>query len=207
MGEKLNSSKLDLEAAASAGGSSVSKAESKEAAFAAAETSIRQLMANGKYKSALDRAKELHKAHKAAASEALLLDAYSGRIQELLRQNLAAEANALLELVRERYPAAVERLAGLAASANAQAGKLEELLSPLNDASLCAERRTALERAIEEQVSDLAALAACPALPSEHPLRRAASSLRQAFDAVTTGPVGEEVLALPEVSRRSPLAP
>src|SRR5206468_7592784 len=110
-GKKVNSSKLYLEAAASAGGPSLSELQSKEAAFGAAETSIRQLMSNGKHKSALDRAKELHKAHGDAASEALLLEAYSARIQDLIRQNLTAEANALLDLVRERYPAAVDRLA------------------------------------------------------------------------------------------------
>jgi tetratricopeptide (TPR) repeat protein len=112
----------------------------------------------------------------------------------------------LLDLVRERYPAAVDRLAGVAAAASARTGQLEELVSPLNDPSLCTEHRLTIERAIQEQVSDLAALAECPALPSEHPLRKGAAALRQALEAVTSGPVGEEALALPEVSRRSPLA-
>src|SRR5438309_318898 len=52
-----------------------------------------------------------------------------------------------------------------------------------------------------------AALAECAALPAEHPLRTAASALQRAFLAVTEGPVGEAALELPEVSRRSPLAP
>ena len=57
------------------------------------------------------------------------------------------------------------------------------------------------------EADDLAALAECAALPSEHPLRKAASELQRAFLAVTEGPVGEEAVALPEVSHRSPLAP
>jgi hypothetical protein len=100
--KKSNRSKLYLEAASSAGGSSRSELPSKEAAFAVAETSIRQLMAKGRHKSALDRAKELHKAQGTAASEALLLGAYRVRIQDLMQQNLTAEATALLDLVRER---------------------------------------------------------------------------------------------------------
>ena len=67
---------------------------------AAEETSIRQLLANGKSKTALDRAKDLYKALGSAASEALLIDAYAGRIQALLDQNLPLEAKSLIELVR-----------------------------------------------------------------------------------------------------------
>src|ERR1700689_4164262 len=72
----------------------------------AEEISIRQLLAHGKSKTALDRAKDLHKALASAASEALLIEAYAGRIQALLDQNLALEAKSLIELVRERYPSA-----------------------------------------------------------------------------------------------------
>jgi hypothetical protein len=44
---------------------------------AGAEASVRQLIANGKYKVAVETAKEIHKAQSTAASEALLLDAYA----------------------------------------------------------------------------------------------------------------------------------
>jgi tetratricopeptide (TPR) repeat protein len=176
-------------------------------AFPAAETGIRQLIANGKQKTALDRAKEVHKAYRNAASEALLVDAYAARIQALIAQNLTVEANSLLSLVEERYPAAADRLARLTASNSARAGKLDELLRPLNDPALSPDRRAAIERAIAEQVSDPGAIAGCEALPLEHPLRQAAAALRDAFNAVTTGLVSDEALAIPEVSRRSPLAP
>jgi hypothetical protein len=142
-----------------------------------------------------------------AASEALLVDAYAARIQSLIDQNLAGEAKALLELVRERYPSARERLDGRNGSAGIAAGRLEELVRPLTDPELSAERRAAIEAAIAREAGDLAALAECAVLPSEHPLRQAASALQRAFLAATGGPVGEEAVELPEVSHRSPLAP
>ena len=173
---------------------------------AGAEASVRQLIANGKHKVAVETAKEIHKAQATAASEALLLDAYAARIQSLIDQNLAAEAKALQELVCERYPSARERLNGHNGSAMA-AAQLEELVRPLTDPELSAERRAAIEAAVAREAVDLAALAECAVLPPEHPLRQAASALQRAFLAVTQGPVAEEALELPEVSHRSPLAP
>jgi len=148
---------------------------------AAAEASVRQLIANGKSKAAVEAAKEIHKAQATAASEALLVDAYAARIQSLIDQNLTVEAAALLELVRERYPSARERLHGRNGSVGMTAGGIEELLRPPNDPELSAERRAALEAA--------------------------ASALQRAFLAVTAGPIDEAAVELPEVSHRSPLAP
>ena len=174
---------------------------------AGAEASVRQLIANGKPKAAVETAKEIHKAQATAASEALLVDAYAARIQSLTDRNLAGEAKALLELVRDRYPSARERLNGRNGSAGIDAGRLEELVRPLNDPELSAERRAAIEGAIAREAGDLAALAECAVLPSEHALRQAASALQRAFLAATAGPVGEEAVELAEVSHRSPLAP
>src|SRR5713101_790668 len=145
---------------------------------AGAEASVRQLIANGKTKVAVETAKEIHKAQATAASEALLVDAYAARIQSLIDQNLAVEAKALQELVCERYPSARQRL-------NGRNGRLEDLVRPLNDPELSAERRDAIEAAIAREAGDLTALAECSALPPEHPLRKAASALRLAFLAVT----------------------
>ena len=55
-------------------------------------------------------------------------------------------------------------------------------------------------------LGDPAALARSTALPAGHPLRNAAEALSKAFEAVTSGPVEDAKLALPEISRRSPLA-
>lgn len=171
----------------------------------AEETSIRQLIAHGKSKTALDRAKDLHKALGSAASEALLIDAYASRIQALLDQNLALEAKSLLDLVRVRYPVAKSRLDALSATSSARAGALDELLAPLADPGLGSEHRAAIEQAVQNRIADLAAIAACPALPADHALRVAAAALDGAFAAATSGPVTDEEIALPEVSRRSPL--
>ena len=187
-------------------GAAAAPALSRPAFSPGVEASVRQLIANGKHKVAVETAKEIHKAQPTAASEALLLDAYAARVQSLIDQNLAAEAKALLELVRERYPSARERLNGGNGSAASDALRLEELVRPLSDPELSAERRAAIEAAIAREAVDLAALAECAVLPSEHPLRQAASALRRAFLAVTQGPIGEEARELPEVSRRSPLA-
>jgi hypothetical protein len=172
---------------------------------AAEETSIRQLLAHGKSKTALDRAKDLHKALGSAASESLLIDAYAGRIQALLDQNLALEAKSLIDLVRSRYPSAKTRLDALKATSAARAGALDELLVPLADPGLGAEHRAAIEQAVQNKVADLAAIAACPALPADHSLRIAAAALDRAFVAATSGLVTDEEIALPEVSHRSPL--
>jgi hypothetical protein len=171
------------------------------------ETSIRQLIANGKTKTALDNAKEFHKKEGNAVSEILLIDAYLARIRALSEQNLALEAKSLIALVRERFPSARERLDALNATAAARDGNLDELLRPLNEPGLSAERRVSIEQFIQNEVTDLAALAGCVALPPEHGLRRAAAAIDKAFNLVTSGPVSNEQIALADVSHRSPLAP
>ena len=171
------------------------------------EVSIRQLIVNGKFKTALDRAKELHKARGTAASESLLIDAYAARIESLIQQNLVLEAKSLIELVQERFPSSKPRLQALGMSAAAHSGALDELVKPLTDPNLSLELRSSIEQSLQNQLHDLSPLAACPALPPEHPLRQAASALQAAFVAVTSGPVAVDALALPEVSHRSPLAP
>jgi len=113
----------------------------------------------------LDQAKDLHKAHGTSASEALLIDAYIGRVQSLTQTGLSVEANALLNLVRERFPNAKERLAMLSADTLARSGKMDELLAPLSDATLSPERLAFIERAIQERVYDPSQIASCTALP------------------------------------------
>jgi hypothetical protein len=178
-----------------------------QAAQAAAEASVRQLIANGKCKTALENAKENHKALGTPASEALLVDAYAARIETLLQQNLALEAQSLIELVRQRYPAARARLEGIGAAVAARSGALDTVVAPLADPHLSVELRADIDKVVRREIHDLAALASCPTLPPEHPLRLAAAALDRAFAAVTSGPVSNDVIALAEVSHRSPLAP
>jgi hypothetical protein len=197
--------RLKKNSPSSGGAHATAPALSGPASADGAEASVRQLIANGKPKVALEAAKELHKARRTPASEALLMDAYGARIQSLVDQNLTVEAKALLDLVLERYPSARERLSDRSASMGTRAVRLEELVRPLNDPALGADRRAAIEGAVARE-ADLAGLAECAALPREHPLRQAALALERAFLAATAGPVGEEAVELPEVSHRSPLA-
>jgi hypothetical protein len=120
---------------------------------------------------------------------------------------MKVEAKTLLGIVRERFPSALPRMTDLDREIRAQDGKLEDVVAPLGDAELAAGERERIETFIRQRIHDLPALAAVSSLPPEHPLRTAASALASAFQAVTRGPVEDAVLALPEVSRRSPLAP
>ena len=183
-----------------------SKASSPLATGANNESDIRKLISEGKSKAALDQAKEFHKALHTPASEALLLDSYIARVHSMLDQKMATEARSLMDLVRERFPEAKEKLNDLVQTVSARTGDLEELIAPLNDAQLDPAKRATIEQVIQTQVTDLAALAGCTALPAEHSLRQAAAALHQAFQAVTSGPVTDEQIELPEVSYRSPLA-
>jgi len=167
---------------------------------------VRDLLAKGKTKPAVELAKEIHKRCGWPESEALLVDAYAARIRSLLKTGLKEEAKALFELVHERYSAAAARLADVGVLVSAAKGNLEELLRPLSDPALPQETRRAIENVVKGQVCDLSAVAQCAALPADHPLRTAAAALLRAFATVTIGPVEESALVLPEVSHRGPLA-
>jgi hypothetical protein len=170
------------------------------------EEEVRDLLAKGKAKPAVELAKEIHKRCGWPESEALLVDAYAARIRSLWKTTLKEEAKALFELVHERYSCAAARLADVGVLVRASDGNLEELLRPLNNPALPQEVRRAIENAVSHQVYDLSALAQCVTLTADHPLRTSAAALVRAFTAVTVGPVEEAALVLPEVSHRSPLA-
>ena len=168
---------------------------------------VRELIAGRHSKAALQIAKDIYKRCATAESQTLLTDAYKARIDDLLRLGMTVEAKTLLGIVQERFPSALPRLAELGREICAQDGKLEEVVRPLADPELPAEDRERIETLIRQRIYDLPALAAVSSLQPEHSLRAAASALATAFQAVTKGAVEDAVLALPEVSRRSPLAP
>jgi hypothetical protein len=171
------------------------------------EGEVRRLLAKDKTKAAVELAKEIHKRCGRPESEALLVDAYAARIRSLQEAGLKKEAKELFELAHERYPGWAARLVHAGILVSASDRNLEGLLRPLADPALPLETRRAIEKFIKDEVSDLNALAQCAALAADHPLRTAAAALAKAFAAVTTGPVEEAALALPEVSHRSALAP
>jgi len=168
---------------------------------------VRTLLARGSTKSGVELAKEIHKRCGTPASEALLVEAYGARIRSLLEHDLAAEGKALLELVRERYSSAKQSLANIDIVISGSQSGVEDLVRPLNDPALPKERRAAIESVIKRRMTDLSPLAQCAALPPDHPLRVGAAALGGAFASVTSGPVEDGALLLPQVSHRGPLAP
>ena len=188
---------------------SVEAKSPQEAPVAASDpaTEIRTLLSNGKLRQAVDAAKAHHKNLGSAESESLLVEAYRARIQSMVERGMLTEAKALVDLVRDRYPSGHFLSDEYGVSLSIQTGNLNDALAPLANPELPAERRSAIETALKQNLTDLKALADCTALSPQHPLRRGAQALWQAFDAVTIGPVREGDLDLSEVSRRSPLAP
>ena len=168
---------------------------------------IVHLIAKGNSKSAVEAAKLLYKRSGTPASEELLVDAYIARVRAMLEHRMTVEAEALVRLVRERHPASASRLDRLRGERAGAGAGLDELVRPLSDPAASAEVRSSVERILRCNLTAPAALAACAALAADHPLRRAADAVARAFNAVTSGPVDDAALVLPEVSRRSPLAP
>ncbi len=168
---------------------------------------VGRLIAEGRTKTALERARAAHRRLDTPETEATLVDAYLARAASLAAGGQAREAGALLELVRERFPAALDRVEELARVLGARHGDLDELVRPLADPATPAVERAAIEEIVRNEVTDLARLAASPALDVDDPLRRAAAEVNRAFEAVTRGKVEPQKIALPQVSRRSPLAP
>jgi hypothetical protein len=178
----------------------------KSALLPAEAERVRELIASRHSKAALQMAKDLHKRCAGPESETLLIDAYKARIEDLLRLKMTVEAKSLMEILGDRFPAALAQLGEVKRELHALNGRLEEVVGPLADESLDAAERERIEAFVRQRVEDLPALAAVSSLPPEHPLRVAASALAAAFQAVTQGPVEDQLLALPQVSRRSPLA-
>ncbi|MCO5168714.1 MAG: hypothetical protein M9894_20435 [Planctomycetes bacterium] len=173
-----------------------------ELPFREVTSRVREHLARGQTKEAVELARDAHARLATPDSEALAIEAYLARIAGLEARGLAAEARALTDSVRKRFPGAAERLTDRAVSR-----ALAELVRPLGDPGLDPDARARVEARVRAEVVDLAALAGASSLPEDHALRRAAAALCRAFEAATTGPVTDDDLLLPEVSRRSPLAP
>jgi hypothetical protein len=168
---------------------------------------INRLISKGKIKAALSRAKFHHKRLSTAESEKVLVDVYVARIREMMAKGFTVEARKLLELVRGRYNCPDHRLTELNAVISLREGRIDELVRPLENPGLPRDQRAAIENIIKNELVDLSLLAGCETLPSGHPLKTAALATAQAFARVTSGFVGDEEVALPAISRRSPLAP
>lgn len=167
---------------------------------------VESLIAAGKTRDAVETAKQFLKQVPGPEAEALAVAAYQARMQALLASGMHKEAQALGALVSERFPAHQTRVAPLMRQSEVSAGNFQTLLAELVTAD--APRRRELETILTRGLTDPAILADSPALPADHPLKRAARAVNDLFTAVTTGPLPEGALAaLEEISRHSPLAP
>lgn len=164
-------------------------------------------LAAGNFRDAVEIAKDLHKKLAVPQASDLLLRAYLGRIGQMQRQGMDKEWRALAEVVVAKFPAARARLESLQEDADLLAGRFEVLLTRLARPELPDSERAALETKLRLHLTDPCQITASPSLPETHPLRLAAAAATKAFTAVTSGPVTDDMLLLPEVSRRSPLAP
>jgi hypothetical protein len=171
------------------------------------EAAIQELIDAGRHKTALEQAKSLHKQDPSPRNEALLEAAYLARIRGMMNGGMFVEAVALMDLVAKRFPGRAAELEQLRFNLLIREENWPVLLKMFLDESLPKERRESITQAIYRRGTDLKGFAGSPVLPADHPLKVAATALEKAFSAVTEGPVEEALLALPEVSRRSPLAP
>src|SRR6185437_1090913 len=167
---------------------------------------IRALLHAGKCKQAVELAKEYHKRTATPESEFTLVQAYVARIQQFQAKGAFEDAATLIKLVRERFPQHQSALSAAEIRTAAGRGKIDDLVRPLLKPDITPEMREAVEAVIRRDWTDLPALADCAALPADHPLRQSAAAVYRAFVKVTSEPVTDEQIALPEVSRRSPLA-
>jgi hypothetical protein len=170
------------------------------------EPEVQRLMNIGKFKQAVELAKNHHKQMNTTASQRLLVQAYVARIEEFQKKGMAEEAQTLLTLVQQRFPAERHQLGALEVRAAAVGGRLHDLLRPLASDQTAPEIRSTIEAAVAQQITDLPAVAACDALSANHPLRLGAAAVWRAFLAVTAGPVTDDDISLPEISHRSPLS-
>ncbi len=173
----------------------------------AAWPQVREALAQGRSRQALRLARALVEREPSVVAEGVLADAYCARARDLAATGMHVEYRSLLALAAERCPAARERLEELEAELDASGGQLQRLLVPLADPHLPPSRRQTIEQAIRRHLTDLPGLAGAEVLPPDHPLRAGAAALVRTLEAATSGPATDRELALPEVPRRSPLAP
>ncbi len=171
------------------------------------EAQVEDLLARGISTRALAIAKGLHRSAPSEASRTLLIRSYLARAEALAAKGLDREAIALLELLEQNHAEARDPVRSLRLRFAVKGREVDDAVAPLADPDLAPATREEIEDAIRKHLCDPSALASAASLPENHPLRRAAGAITDALARVTTRSVTDVEVALPEVSRRSPLAP
>lgn len=170
---------------------------------------VRRLLAYARTRLAVEMAKRLHKSAPTEESAELLARAYLTRAAELTAKGLEAEASVLDKLAKERFPAHYRRLKQAGPIDNGT--PVDEILAALVAAQSPADAPVgdvrALEARLRLELLDPRWLVRSKALPKAHPLKDQARELIAALEAAAAGSPPAESLALPGISRRSPLAP
>lgn len=149
---------------------------------------------------ALKLARRLDEHENSPQSRDLLERAYVAYLEHLLETGRSSQAERHLDRALGRLGRTTElHRIRLRIWARREPGRLLPLLE--------SDSAQAALRALHTDLVNLEEVATSPDLPPGHPLGLAAGALWDALRAVTTGPVPPDRLALPEVSRRSPLAP
>ncbi len=171
------------------------------------ERKILRLIQNGDNRKALKEAKNLYRQKGCGHSEKILIEAYVARIRHLFEKGLTKEAESLIDLTRQRHPASQAHLDALNTTLSLEETNVDELLKKLAAPDLDQETEALINRQLKQRICDPAVIARSPSLPEAHPLKRAAEAVSKAFSEVTSGKTDPAALTLPQISRRSPLAP
>jgi hypothetical protein len=101
----------------------------------------------------------------------MLVEAYLARIEQFQNKGATQDAQTLLNLVRQRFPAHQGRLASLSLKSAAAEGNIEALVAPLGRTDASPEQRSLIESELRRSLTDPRRLANCATLNAEHPLR------------------------------------
>ena len=173
----------------------------------AVEREIKGDISRMKLRDAAEKAKEYHKTKADKRSENLLAACYYARIHHMLDKGMVIEARELLQALDSKLSVKDQDFEQMHHRLSLLNGDYDTVLKLLDNPALDRQRRVGLEALLRQTVSDVSKIAGSDVLSENHPLRKGAKGIQRAFEQVTTGPVSEEDVFLPEVSRRSPLYP
>lgn len=165
------------------------------------------MLREGTIEAAVGRAEILNERDDCPESAALLAGAITARIDQAIPIAKASVIRSMVKGAIHRLPGHRPEFERRLDYLSAWHGDASGLLRPWATTDLSTAERSRLGGEVRRWIRDPRHLASCTVLDEQHELRRSATGIWEAFSTVTSGPVSDEQIALPEVSRRSPLAP